>query len=345
MKRKKLLARGIGIILFVLFMVPAFTQVGINTTGTTPDPSSMLDVSSSSKGILFPRMTTTERDAITSPTESLLIFNTSTRCYEFFCYGVWQKLGCGTCPPPAQPSNIMGSTVITNPVTYPFGQNYSVSPVQGVTYSWSYTGYGVSWNFTIPNGTYQIAAYFSPQATPGELICTPHSNTCDGVGPPSQLHVNINFPCIVGSSISGGTVYYSTNSKCYIAARTDQGYANWYNGNFITTGATGVAIGDGKINTPEIVLVQGIGNYAARMCDTLTLWGYTDWYLPSRDEQGQMYLQKNSIGGFINNPGYYWSSTEISTFQASSRDFGSGTVSNPGKDAIFRVRCVRSYTP
>jgi hypothetical protein len=42
-------------------------QVGINTDGSQPDPSAMLDVKSSTLGILAPRMTFTERDAIASP--------------------------------------------------------------------------------------------------------------------------------------------------------------------------------------------------------------------------------------------------------------------------------------
>ena len=341
--KKKNLAKGIGIILFALLpTMLAFSQVGINNTGANPDPSAMLDISSTVRGILFPRMTTAQRDAISSPAESLLIFNTTSKCYEFFCYGVWQKLGCGTCPPPAQPSAIVGNTLITNS-TYP--NYYTVTPVPGVIYSWSYTGYGFYYEFSIQNSTYQIEAYFVPTATPGELICTPHSSSCDGIGPPSQIHININFPCIVGTSISGGTVFYSGNGKCYISSKADQGYAKWYNGNFITTSATGTAIGDGKINTPMIITSQGNGNYAAKMCDTLTLWGYTDWYLPSKDELEQMYIQKNSIGGFINNPGNYWSSTEINAFTANSRDFVSGITNNLSKDAIFGVRCIRSYSP
>ena len=45
--------------------------------GITPDPSAMLDVQSNNKGVLFPRMTTTERDMITNAPTGLMIFNTT----------------------------------------------------------------------------------------------------------------------------------------------------------------------------------------------------------------------------------------------------------------------------
>tara|TARA_R110000787_G_scaffold152593_1_gene266481 strand:+ start:5300 stop:6580 length:1281 start_codon:yes stop_codon:yes gene_type:complete len=52
-----------------------FAQVGIGTT--TPDTSSILDVSSTSKGFLMPRLTTVERNGITLPAKGLIIFNTT----------------------------------------------------------------------------------------------------------------------------------------------------------------------------------------------------------------------------------------------------------------------------
>ncbi|MGA0825473.1 MAG: hypothetical protein ACO3PJ_08010, partial [Burkholderiaceae bacterium] len=57
--------------------------------GITPDNSAMLDLQSTSKGVLFPRMTTAERDAISSPVTGLMIFNTTTGCLEI-------NLGAGT---------------------------------------------------------------------------------------------------------------------------------------------------------------------------------------------------------------------------------------------------------
>ena len=53
-------------------------QVGINDNNASPDASAMLDVKSTTKGMLVPRMTTTQRDAITTPATGLMVYNTTT---------------------------------------------------------------------------------------------------------------------------------------------------------------------------------------------------------------------------------------------------------------------------
>ncbi|MBK6966757.1 MAG: hypothetical protein IPH20_23375 [Bacteroidales bacterium] len=54
----------------------AFSQVSINTDASAPDNSAMLDVKSTTKGALVPRMTIAQRDAIVNPAKGLLIFCT-----------------------------------------------------------------------------------------------------------------------------------------------------------------------------------------------------------------------------------------------------------------------------
>lgn len=65
-------------------------SVGIGTT--TPDASALLDVSSTTQGFLPPRMTTSERDAISSPASGLMIWNTDNRQIEVFSVSVWVGL-------------------------------------------------------------------------------------------------------------------------------------------------------------------------------------------------------------------------------------------------------------
>ena len=59
----------------------SFAQVGIGTTN--PDASSILDVVSTDKGVLIPRLTTAEKNAIVNPANALLIFNLTTNSFEY----------------------------------------------------------------------------------------------------------------------------------------------------------------------------------------------------------------------------------------------------------------------
>ncbi len=68
----------------------ANAQVGINTDGTNADASAMLDVKSTTKGFLPPRMTQTERDAITA-TEGLIVYNTTTKKPNFYNGTEWMN--------------------------------------------------------------------------------------------------------------------------------------------------------------------------------------------------------------------------------------------------------------
>jgi hypothetical protein len=83
-----------------LFMGTSKVQsqnVGINANGTLPDSSAMLDIDvtgTSPKGVLIPRITTTERDLISDPEESLLIYNTTTQCFEAYNGTGWMSIAC-----------------------------------------------------------------------------------------------------------------------------------------------------------------------------------------------------------------------------------------------------------
>lgn len=78
------------IIAFLLLNTKAISQVGIGTT--TPDPSSILDLSSTTQGVLTPRMTTAQRIAIISPSEGLLVFDTVEDSFYYFNGGSWVQL-------------------------------------------------------------------------------------------------------------------------------------------------------------------------------------------------------------------------------------------------------------
>jgi large repetitive protein len=78
---------------FILVSVSSMAQVAINNDGSVPNTSAMLDVKSTSMGMLVPRLTTVQRDAILSPATGLLVFNTSTGAFDYYTGTAWLKLG------------------------------------------------------------------------------------------------------------------------------------------------------------------------------------------------------------------------------------------------------------
>ncbi len=66
--------------MLLLSVQVSYSQIGVGTT--TPDGSSVLDVSSTDKGVLFPRMTTVQRDAVVNPAKGLTIYNLDEDCLQ-----------------------------------------------------------------------------------------------------------------------------------------------------------------------------------------------------------------------------------------------------------------------
>lgn len=65
--------------------------VAINADGSPPNAKAMLDVKSTTKGLLIPRMTTTERNNITTPPEGLMVFDTDIKSFYYY-KGFWQNV-------------------------------------------------------------------------------------------------------------------------------------------------------------------------------------------------------------------------------------------------------------
>ncbi len=79
--------------LIALFITTiSYAQVAINTDSSEPNASAMLDVKSTEKGFLPPRMTSMQRDAIASPATGLFVYNTDENCMQFYNGSRWSSL-------------------------------------------------------------------------------------------------------------------------------------------------------------------------------------------------------------------------------------------------------------
>jgi hypothetical protein len=124
-------------LIFVFLLVPLFVgaQVGIGTVN--PDQTALLDLVSNKAGLLVPRMTTQERDAISSPAKGLLIYNTSTPDFNFFDVE-WKD--CSVLARNYN-SNLTGDITTTTPSSIEVANGMSVTPSFAGKYKVTFSSY------------------------------------------------------------------------------------------------------------------------------------------------------------------------------------------------------------
>jgi hypothetical protein len=160
-------------------------NVGIGTT--TPDITAQVDIAAgpNNKGLLIPRMTTTQRNAIVNPALSLFIFNTTTNCFEAYVNGSWNTVSCpSACTPPATPGTITGITCVAAGQA---GYTFSIATVTNANaYTWTVpTGASI----TSGQGTTSITVTFG--TTAGNITVTA-DNSC-GSSSASSLTVTLTY--------------------------------------------------------------------------------------------------------------------------------------------------------
>jgi len=212
-------------------------RVGIGVA--TPDASSILDLTSTSRGFLAPRMTTTQRDAITSPATGLLVYNTTTAQYNFYNGSSWAQIGSATkwseiVDPTTNLSLAMGSYTST----FTYGATTGASNLFTLTDTTSNTGTGYLFNLVTATGstlkplrvtaagTDALSVDASARTTfgGGITISSFTSNGgllyTNGSGVLAQATAGTAAQCLLGGAIPGfstcpGSVFTSANGLLY----------------------------------------------------------------------------------------------------------------------------------
>jgi uncharacterized repeat protein (TIGR02543 family) len=183
---------------------------------------------------------------------------------------------------------------------------------------------------------------------PGEVMLMPESNVIL-----YAKWVEVIYQ-IGDTGPAGGTVFYDkgsySNGWRYLeAAPSDTEWeAKVWGGYDTFVGETETDIGTGIENTNAIVDEyedaephENKSDYAAKLCFDFTNGGFNDWFLPSKDELNELYLQQDIVGGFSEHD--YWSSSEINAFTAWRQKFGNGHQASSYKDNLKRVRAIRAF--
>jgi hypothetical protein len=146
---------------------------------------------------------------------------------------------------------------------------------------------------------------------------------------------------------AGGWIFYiNPNAKTdgwkYLeVASSDQSAAYLWSPASGVAG-TGTAIGSGSANTTAIIAVFNSGT-AANLCRNYSGGGYTDWFLPSKDELYLIYqnIHLYGLGNFV---GTYYCSSEVNAGDAHALAFSDGTSTSANKTMNAQpVRAVRAF--
>jgi hypothetical protein len=187
------------------------------------------------------------------------------------------------------------------------------------------------------NSTQGQNAPRSPQTTQGEIVPSSQTTKTYKIG---------------DTGPAGGLIFYDKGNNSdgwrYLEAATQDGGKAQWGPLRIILGGTDTKVGSGKRNTDVIMYYlrnAGESAKAAQVAMQYTQGGYTDWFLPSKDELDLMYrnLRQELRGDF--SMGDYWSSSESNDSSWRQR-FSDGKQDGNysyGRDQTYCVRSVRVF--
>jgi uncharacterized protein (TIGR02145 family) len=351
-------------ILFAIFTTFATTaqSVGINADGSAANVSAMLDISSTTKGFLPPRMTYAEKTAISTPAAGLIVYCTNcgvTGEMQFYNGIAWINFSgaAGTTVPGAP--TILNATVGNAQGTVDFAAPSSNggSGITGYTVTsspGSFTATGASSPLTVTgltNGTFYTFTVIATNVVGSSVASSPVAASA-GVTIGTQVWVEFNLDVVTYSDgtvipqVSDPTAWanLTTGAWCYYNNTTANGttYGKLYNWNAVK------GIHDTDPNTPNKKLAP-TGYHIPSDAEWSTLITYLGgdsvaggkmkatgtalWLSPNQGATNSSgftglpggYRYYNGTFLSIGNVGFWWSSSEYDTTNAWSRYLSSNS--------------------
>lgn len=222
-------------------------QMGIGTIA--PNASAALDITSTTGGLLPPRISGANIALIASPATGLTVLNTTTNCLEYYNGTAWQMLVC-PCTGVPNAGSITGSAT---PCQSSTGNVYSITAVAGaVYYTWT-----VPTGATITAGQNTTSVTVTMGTTNGNVTVTA-SNSC-GTGAPQSLAITLSTPLSNPATPSGTTTPTISTANTYTIAAV--------------TGATSYTWSTSNTNLGTVT--AGQGTTSATITSTATAGTYT----------------------------------------------------------------------
>ena len=183
--------------LIVLFFSTSFSlfsqSVGINNSGALPAPSAILDVNSTTKGILIPRIVDQPTiNAIVNPAIGLMVYNLASNCVEYNYTGTaagWLNIAC-PCTVPPGPTGVISPAYPANTdvCLTTAGQTLTVPvDVGAIDYFWTVPSIVGTWSGQ-GGTTITVATY---TAVGSGTFSVTADNNCGASSPPSTFTVNV----------------------------------------------------------------------------------------------------------------------------------------------------------
>jgi len=337
------------------FSQGANAQVKVGDNPTTIHSSAAIEIESTTKGLLPPRMTSAQRDALSNPAVGLIIFNITSNCLNHYIGPNWFEV-CGVeLPRPA----VLGSSF----TTYTNGsENFSDNTTcQNKLISAGYSSATCSGNVVVGANTYPVVLINGQ--------CWMQTNLKEASTAPCAAAINTN--CNIWLNTSPGDI----GSWGYYNTVTTNGTAGW--------GTTEPAAGEGLLYQWSAAMNGSTTERAQGVCPT-------GWHIPSDCEwmflehgQGMSIVEQNKnnnwrnttgeghklrgvglsftnssgftalLAGFRDEPpfssrgtyGFWWSSSVINSTLARGRSLNGGQAgvdrASCDKALGFSVRCLK----